>query len=150
MKLILIFFFILPMFQFRIMAGIDTDIPQTNQVILPSGFFPSEHWKPSTEQTRNALIAVQKFLETQAVTNNWKAGEIKKILAHTKQYRVQFIGVTRNGKTIISCNFFPATGDFGYWKREKVEVMDGGYSFWQIEYDPDSGNCLNFGSNGYA
>jgi hypothetical protein len=150
MRFVLIFFFALPLFQCRVIAGIDTDIPQTNQIILPSGFLSLEHWKPSTEQTKNALIAIQKFLEIQTVRNDWKAGEIKKILAHTKQYRVQFIGVKRNGKKLILCNFFPAIGEFEYWKREKVEVMDGGYSFWQIEYDSDSGDCLNFSSNGYA
>jgi hypothetical protein len=146
MKPILIFLFALLTLESRAVAGLDTAIPQTNRVILSSG-----RWKPSGEQTQRALAAIQAFLEKQTATNDWKVREIKKILEHEKEYRVQFVGIERDGKKLIWCNFFPATGVFGAnWKREKVMVMDGGFSFWQIEYDPNSGQCLNFSSNGYA
>ena len=128
--------------QISTFAGIDTGIPATNQIILSVGA-----WKPSTEQTQKALVSVQAFL------NQSKHHDIPKILANTKNYRVQFVGVLRNGKKVIWCNFFPAPDkddEFHYWKRDKVEVMDGGFSFWQIDFDPTKNSCSEFKVNGYA
>ncbi|PWU18394.1 MAG: hypothetical protein C5B50_09405 [Verrucomicrobia bacterium] len=127
-------------------AGIETDMPSTNRVILKSG-----DWKPSETETQKALAAVGTFL----VEPNLKhQNEIAKILGNLKNYRVQFVGVTRGGRKFIWCNFFPARGngedDFPYWKRQKVEVMDGGFWFWHIDFDPNTGKCMNFASNGYA
>ena len=146
MKPILFLLFTLLLLESRAVAGLDTDIPQTNRVILPSG-----RWKPSAEETQKVLAAVQTFLERPSSTNDWTKREIKKILDHAKEYRVQFVGVVRDGKRLIWCNFFPAADAFGAdWKRQEVRVMDGGFWFWQIEYDPSAEKCLNFSSNGYA
>jgi hypothetical protein len=146
MKSIIISLFTLLMLGSRALAGLDADIAQTNRVILSSS-----DWKPSAEQTQKALAAVQAFLDKPGSTNNWTKGEIKKILAHTKEYRVQFFGIVRDGTRLVWCNFFPASDPFGRdWRREKVQVLDGGFWFWQIEYDPSTGECLNFGVNGYA
>ena len=146
MKCIVILLFALAILESRAVAGLDTDIPQTNRVVLSSG-----RWKPSAEETQKALAAIQTFLESPSTTNEWTKREIKKILEHTKEYRVQFVGVVRDGKRLIWCNFFRAADALGAnWKREEVRVEDGGFWFWQIEYDPTAGKCLNFGSNGYA
>jgi hypothetical protein len=117
--------------QTRAVAGLETDIPQTNRVILAAA-----KWQPAKEQTQKALTAIQSFLEHPTSTNTWVLGEIKKILAHTKDYRVQFTGVIEAGRKVIRCNFFPAPaaapkGAFDYWKREEVDVMDGGFGFWR-------------------
>ena len=132
------------------LAGVDTDIPGTNRVTLASG-----EWKPSEHDTEKALAAVQSFLEKPTSTNAWTLAEIKKILAHTKDYRVQFTGVRLDGKKMIRCNFFPARtegkeDDFDYWKRQEVAVCDGGFAFWQVYYDPSTAKCTKFMSNGYA
>jgi hypothetical protein len=146
MKLILILLLALLILESRAVAGLDSDIPQTNRVVLSSG-----RWKPSAEEAQKALAAIQKFLEKPSSTNDWTKREIEKIQEHAKEYRVQFVGIVRDGKRLIWCNFFPAAGAFGAdWKREEVRVMDGGFWFWQIEYDPNTGKCLNFSSNGYA
>ncbi len=123
----------------------DTDIPRTNRAVLSSG-----PWKPSADEAKKALAAIQSFLERPS-TNEWERAEIPKILQHTREYRVQFVGVVRDGKRLIWCNFFPARdGGFKNWQREEVRVLDGGFWFWQIEYDPETGKCLNFSSNGDA
>jgi len=129
-------------------AGIDTSISETNQVILEGS------WKPTMEQTKKALKAVQEFLiNPDSITKRDKR-EIKNILANISKYRVQFIGgVSDSGRKIIKCNFFPNSrdkDDFPYWKKDKVEVIDGGFWFWQIEYRIDNGKCRKFSSNGYA
>jgi hypothetical protein len=131
------------------LAGIEADIPSTNRVVLKSGT-----WTPTPEQTQKALLSIQSYLDHPDTTNRWKKAEIKKILANVKKYRVQFVGVVHDGRKVIWCNFFPVpyNGEdhFKYWKQEKVEVMDGGFSFWQIYYDPSADKCLEFASNGYA
>jgi hypothetical protein len=132
------------------LAGIEVDIPPTNRAVLNSGA-----WTPAPEQTQKALIAIQTFLDQPGTTNRWKNAEIKKILANTKKYRVQFVGVLHDGKKVIWCNFFPAPDvgredEFQYWKRSEVSVADGGFGFWQIYYDPSTDKCSEFASNGYA
>ena len=150
MKVISTSFLALALLHAVAFAGIDADIPQTNQVILSSGA-----WLPSTKETQKALAAIQAFLEKPASTNEMSNSEIKKILANMKKYRVQFVGVVRDGNKIIWCNFFPAPrkGDgifFSNWEQQEVRVLDGGFWFWQIDYDPGTGKCAGFVSNGYG
>jgi len=102
MKTILTFILALTLLQTFAYAGIEADISKENRVILTLGA-----WTPSAEETQKALVAIQVFLEKPASTNDWANGEIKKILANTKKYRVQFVGVIRDGKKVIWCNFFP-------------------------------------------
>lgn len=127
-------------------AGIETDIPPTNRVVLKSG-----EWQPSDAETVKALGAVGAFLEN----SKHDKGEIAKIKANLAKYRVQFIGANRGGKKIILCNFFPAppvdgVDYFTYWRGQRVQVADGGFWFWRIEYEPATGECMNFAANGVA
>jgi hypothetical protein len=135
--------------QICVHAGIENDIPPKNRVILKPG-----DWIPNPEQTQKALFSIQSFLNQPKKTSSWENAEIKKILANTKRYRVQFVGVVHDGKKVIWCNFFPALDkgedEFKFWKKEKVEVEDGGFGFWQIYYDPSADHCSGFASNGYA
>jgi len=145
MKTILVFLFGFMVLQGFAFAGIGADIAETNRVILTSG-----RWNPSVDEAQKALTAIQAFLETRNSTNDWDRSDIENILKHTKEYRVQFVGIIRDGKKLIWCNFFPKEDGFDYWKRQEVRVMDGGFWFWRIEYDPSTGKCLNFAINGYA
>jgi len=130
-------------------AGLEADIPEANRVILKSG-----SWIPTAEQTQKALASIETFLGHPGVLREYDLREIKKILGNSRNYRVQFIGVTRKGRKVIECNFFPAAGKekdwFPYWQKHQVEVDDGGFYFWQMEYDPETGKCSKFSSNGYA
>jgi len=130
-------------------AGLETDISSTNQIILKSG-----SWTPTPDQTRKALVSVQAFLSRPATTNDDRLHEMKKILANRRNYRVQFIGMIRGGRKMIWCNFFPAASEgkdaFQYWRTQPVVVDDGGFYYWQIEYDPATDKCSEFVSNGYA
>jgi hypothetical protein len=131
-------------------ANLTADIPAANRVILTSG-----EWVPSVEQTENAVAAIDSFLKKQLRHQGYKACEIRKILAYARNYRVQFVGRVLNKRNVIWCNFFPADSgnpqdEFKYWRKTAVEVFDGGFWFWQIKYDPATGKCSNFISNGYA
>ena len=128
-------------------SGLETDIAQENRVILKSA------WMPTNEQTAKALKSIQVFLENPKNQDEWSANQIKQILANTSKYRVQFIGVIKNDHKLLHCNFFPvqSRGEFDYfkkWKEEEIFVCDGGFWFWQIDYDIESGDCTNFSTNG--
>jgi len=150
MKPLLVLLFAVLLLESRAVAGRDTYIAQTNQVILLSG-----HWKPSSEETQKALAAIQTFLNKASSTNLWTKREIRKIREHAKGYRVQFKGIVREGRKVIWCNFSPVPrkdekDDFQDWKQQEIEVSDGGFWHWRIDYDPSTGKCSNFSSNGYA
>jgi hypothetical protein len=129
-------------------GSLQTDIPPANRVILTTGA-----WTPTLEETQKALIAIQLFLERPTSGNQWSKDERKNILNNSKKYRVQFVGLLREKRRVLWCNFFPARrgvekDEFDYWKHTKVEVDDGGYWFWQIDYDPASGECRRLMVNG--
>jgi hypothetical protein len=137
-------------FQASALGDIETDIPQSNRVILPSGA-----WTPSVEETQKAIIAIQPFLERLTPAGPRTKAKIKLILENTKKYRVQFFGVLREKRKVIRCNFFPTPSNgeedqFEDWKHTEVRVIDGGFWFWQIEYDPTAGKCLHFSLNADA
>ena len=131
------------------LAGFETDIRATNRVILKS-----ESWTPTADQAQKALASIQSFLGKPATTNEYQLREIKKILAHSRNYRVQFVGIIRDGRKVIWCNFFPVAGkgkdEFQNWRKERIVVDDGGFFYWQIEYDPATDECSRFHPNGYA
>jgi hypothetical protein len=127
-------------------AGLDTDIPETNRVVLTSA-----EWTPTAAECQKCLGAIQSFLERAKPINPWDRDMIPQILKRTKGYRVQFVGILYPGnKREIWCNFFPVHRDFPYWRERKVEVHDGGCSYWRISYDPDTDKCYNFETNGFA
>lgn len=142
-------------------------VPDKNQVILennvkvPFDFDEKNEirrWKPKSPELKAVNYAILKFLNNAHSNENLTAfqkEEIKKILKQINHYRVQYLGVYIDGKKRIWCNFFPVPEDnsedyLKFWKSEVVLVFDGGYYFWQIEYDVETQKCLNFISNGYA
>jgi hypothetical protein len=144
------------------------DIPETNRVILGDG-----DWKPSTEETQKGLTAIQSFLEGSGFTNDlsksqmkiilqhdkayldWMENRIRKVREHAREYRVQFLGKVSDGKRLIWCNFFPAPRDgkkdeFEDWRQHSVMVNDGGFWYWNINYDPATGHCWRLWINAEA
>jgi hypothetical protein len=146
-KLLLLFAF--AAMQSLCLAGLDTDIATTNRVILTSG-----DWSPSQDDIPKALVAIQSFLDNTSGLDHPSKADVKMILGHTKNYRVQFLGVMHDGKKAIWCNFFPAPRNdkdrFPYWKEKKVRVEDGGAWYWRIYYDPSTQKCSGFDANGVA
>jgi hypothetical protein len=82
----------------------------------------------------------------------------RRILGFRPNYACQVVGYTRSGKKMIHLNFFPrlmialtralpGTTEPS-WHSQYVWVLDGGPSFWQIEYDPATKTFFNFRANG--
>lgn len=82
--------------------------------------------------------------------------EVGKILEGLATYRRQYIGiVATDGTRRVLVNCFPgpsvdSSDLFPYWRQQPVLVLDGGYRYWRIQYDVDTGLFMEFGSNGYA
>jgi hypothetical protein len=141
-------FILLIMYPFFAYAG-SLSIPIENRVILQSDFPKNSTWIPTEEQTNIALGNILEFINNPNGVDDWQKSEIGKIKSNIALFKVQFIGIESEGKKRIWCNFFRGEG-FDYWKKGIVFVLDGGFWFWQIEYDLETGTCMNFNSNGYA
>jgi hypothetical protein len=136
----------------------DSTISDDNQIILKDA--ENKTWVPNKEETQKALTEIYNFINKPerylSVTKVWTTDteylkkEIQKIYKNIYFYRVQFVGITKNGKRIIYCNFFRGDESNNYWKRELVRVADGGFWFWQVEFSPDENKIVWFQSNGYA
>lgn len=117
-----------------------------NQVILQA------QWQPSVPQTEIVLKEIVGYLNhiEEHTDYEYQIVATQKILAQMDQYRVQFRGGIKDGKQIVDCNFFPISDEGVEWSRVPVVVLDGGYDYWRIEFDVDTGSCLNFYVNGDA
>jgi hypothetical protein len=76
MKMILALF-ALAFMQVFALAGIETDIPLTNRVVLKSG-----NWTPVPEEMQKALLSVQSFLDQPSKTDDYSKADMKMILEH--------------------------------------------------------------------
>jgi hypothetical protein len=122
-------------------------------------------WSPSEGEIPAIIANSRTFLTHYAESNgasengrdSFEKREIPKINAHWHLYACQVVGhLASNGHRLIRLNFFRRPfGElhgysFGYWKTRYVEAMDGGYSFWHIDYDVEAKAYTDFASNGYG
>jgi hypothetical protein len=135
-------------------------IPDSEQFIIKGGsdadVIADGSWTPTKAETQKALEAITAFLNDpdryEETIKGWTTdleyakGEIGKIRENFSKYGVQFTGVTLKGKRLIHCNFGPADRiDKNY-----LMVEDGGFWFWQIDYDISTGILMKLYIIGYA
>jgi len=127
-------------------------------VVLDSAAFvhADDFWTPAPEDMEKALSAISAFLQNpdkhEDVIEAWTTdleyarGEIKNIYRNYSDFGVQVVGIVIDGKKRIHCNFGPAkeVGD------DYMLVLDGGFWYWRIEYDMETGGLLNLSIQGYA
>jgi hypothetical protein len=138
-----------------LMCMAEPNIPIKQQVILkqvPERFRYKEFWEPTEKETQTALATIMAFVHDPKQNDR----ELEKIQSHYGQYYVQFIGILVEGKRRLFCNFFLVDESLfserlkENWQEKLIRVRDGGFYYWRIEYDLETGKCLNFESNGYA
>jgi hypothetical protein len=133
------------------------------------GFAVESFWRPSEDDVSRAEarirevfssnpIPLQALVGTIALSpeqRGYELREIAKIVAHFGEYRRQYMGVVVSGRRRVLCNFFmkepedrPFIGD--RWRCDWVAVDDGGFWYWQIQFDVEDDTCTEFRSNGYA
>ncbi|HRV81217.1 MAG TPA: hypothetical protein P5218_07275 [Planctomycetota bacterium] len=126
---------------------------------------PAGAWTPTVAEVaqleRLLPAALQRGVEAPeslggASRPDWLRSEIPQILAHLPEYRRQYVGlVDAQGQRTILVRAFAGPGVDGSfpnedWLQNLVIVDDGGFWYWQIEFDPKTGRFARFDSNGYA
>lgn len=105
-----------------------------------------EFWTPEQAQVRELEAGIIPFLETEIAADDFRYGFWDEL----DGYKRQFFGVTfERGTPLIYANYFCAD-DFDYWRTGYVMMMDGGECFFQVLYDPATGEFSNLRINGYA
>ena len=120
-------------------------IPKENQAVIADSDYstdPDKYWIPNARQTDKALDAVFLYLQNSKDSN----AEVLNILKNRDKFRVQFVGIIRNNNNkIIFCNFFPIDNNDKNesWEKYYQLTKDGGFWFWNIEYDLKENKCAN-------
>ena len=99
-----------------------------------------ESWTPCESDIAEAIPAIKFFLAKKAPS----------IASRLTEYRCQYFGIVVDGKKRIYCNFFHREGHEENWKSNPLFVLDGGDWYFQLEYEIESGQCLNLQINGEA
>ena len=100
----------------------------------------SGFWTPTAADIRGLEERLAGFIKREAVRDKRRSSQISEVHRRLPEYRRQYVGVISDGRKLILLNAFPRrdSGEpyFPDWKRELVEVSDGGASYWKVFYDP--------------
>jgi hypothetical protein len=75
---------------------------------------------------------------------------------YLSKFKRQYIGLTVRGRKVLVLNFFPDSSTFSDpkylsdWNYRWVDVLDGGWSFWRVIYDPTTQKFSDWQCNGEA
>lgn len=128
-------------------------------------------WQPDKKDMPALIDAVYKYLWLYQVPNDDKADwpeedrrdyhrfeqwSLNQVLINRPIYACQVVGYEKDGRKRIHLNFFPKNEITSrkpgttepWWHFRYVVVLDGGPSFWQIDYDCKAKTFLNFMPNG--
>jgi len=111
----------------------------------------TEFWEPSIDDISRAETCIRQFLVS--AQHDPKLAAYQKenaafILKNLGEYRRQYVGIVVDGEKRIWCNSFSSDDSYPEWQQHPVYVLDGGRSYWQIEYIPLEDECVNFHVHG--
>jgi len=111
--------------------------------------------KPALEAGARSPILLNAYSALFPNQEKFTREQIEDVRGRLSEYRRQYVGLLVKGSKRIYLNAFPNTvagyrDDFDYWQEEFVSILDGGTRFWQIEYDVQTKQFLNFSANGDA
>lgn len=101
-------------------------------------------WTPAQADIAELEAALPAFLET--AENQWLRDD-PPIEERVPEYMRQYLGIVEEGKEIIYANFFCTINEMD-WSNEYVLVMDGGDCFFQVKYNPATGEFFDLAVNG--
>jgi hypothetical protein len=81
----------------------------------------------------------------------FRSHHIGQILAHLAAYRRQYVGIVVQGEKRLFVNCF--RGDpqqHASWRQQLVDVDDGGFNYWRIQYQVDRKRFLQIDINSDA
>lgn len=133
------------------------------------GYTVDGFWTPTPQdvlraeqRVRAALAEARQNFAAVAGPQKWPPsaqtyamGEIEKIVVNLAKFDAQYAGVIIGGQKRILCNFMRRESGAEHFVGNSrmcqwVQVSDGGFWYWQIQYDCATDTCLGFESNGYA
>lgn len=103
-------------------------------------------WQPSAADVAKLEADLPAFL--QSAENPWLRTD-PPIWEREPEYMRQYLGIVENGEKLIYANFF-CSDSGGDWQEEFVLVMDGGDCYFQVKYNPTTGEFFDFSVNGEA
>jgi hypothetical protein len=101
-------------------------------------------WEPSAADVAELEAALPAFL--QSAENPWLR-EDPPIEERVPTYMRQYLGIIEDGEEIIYANFFCTINEMD-WHNDFVFVLDGGDCFFQVKYNPASGEFFDLSVNG--
>jgi hypothetical protein len=117
---------------------------QTTAAIDAIGERVEDAWTPSAEDVAKLEAELPAYLQT--AENPWLRAD-PPIWEREPEYMRQYLGIVEDGEEIIYANFFCTINDMD-WHSEFVFVMDGGDCFFQVKFNPESGEFFELYVNG--
>ena len=111
----------------------------------------TEFWEPSGDDVSRAEECIRRFLAAAPHDPNLKDHEKEDaafVLENLEAYRRQYVGIDVDGEKRIWCNAFISYDSYPDWQSAPVYVLDGGNSYWEIEYVPLKDECVRFHVHG--
>ena len=108
---------------------------------------PSEYWTPTAEQVVELESKLSDYLKSTAPA---RAPELWKKL---DQYKRQYVGIVVEGRRLIYANFIcdgVIKESFRDWKSRPIQVDDGGDCFFEVDYEPATGQFSELMVHGEA
>lgn len=118
--------------------------PEQTTAIDAIGERVEDAWTPTAEDVAKLEAGLPVFLQT--AENPWLRTD-PPIWEREPDYMRQYLGIVEDGEQIIYANFFCIINDMD-WHSEYVFVMDGGDCFFQVKFDPESGEFFDLYVNG--
>lgn len=109
------------------------------------------YWTPTPDQVEKVEKDLQKFYSTKILKHEKFSkscfGQFDRVAEPLEHFYRQYAGVVIGNKESLCLNFFPKEHlEFRKliskeidWRYKPIIVMDGGPTFWQVEYDLEMG-----------
>jgi hypothetical protein len=107
---------------------------------------PSGYWTPTSSQIAQLEADLAMFVEPPECGESPVPERIRRELG---SYGRQYAGFTEDGRDLILVNAFCDAHDVD-WQNEPVFILDGGACYFQITYDPATGDFFDLSVNGEA
>ena len=107
----------------------------------------TSYWTPTVSDVQTIEAQLLRFFKAEAIRNPDFRLQIAEIQQGLRQSRRQYVGLLIHGERQILVNAFPNDQTLP-WKRQFIEVSDGGARYWSVRYDVKRRTFLNLLFNG--
>jgi hypothetical protein len=118
------------------------DQTKANLDVIGNGV--EDAWTPSAGDVAKLDAALPDFL---ANADNPFLDADPPMAERLPDYMRQYLGIVENGEKLIFANYFCTINDMD-WHKEYVFVLDGGDCFFQVKFNPATGEFSDLSVNG--